>query len=186
MGFFQKPFKLFAIDADTGQPLNPNVRRKTYVKYYDVKTNGASSKIFVAHKAPSDAEKRVTFKTEDVKEKKNNKGNCDGNDKGQNNGKDGGQQQEQKSADVPWTVEEDETLRSMKAENKSWAVIAEEIGRVKSQCQHRFKEIGQAREGVEKGDENTENKKNKQQNQGGGKKGKGGKGGEENLSLIHI
>jgi hypothetical protein len=51
--FFRKPFKLFAIDADTGQPLDPNVHRRTRVTYYELAEGSNGSKKLVAHKSPS-------------------------------------------------------------------------------------------------------------------------------------
>jgi hypothetical protein len=51
--FFRKPFKLFAIDADTGQPIDPNVRTRTRVTYYELAEGSNGSKKLVAHKSPS-------------------------------------------------------------------------------------------------------------------------------------
>lgn len=50
------PFKLIAIDTDTNKPVDPNVGRKTYVTYYDIKKSKNGSKSFVAHR--SDVTKR--------------------------------------------------------------------------------------------------------------------------------
>lgn len=177
MGFFRKPFKIFAIDADTGKPLDPNVRRKKYVKYYDIKPNGSGSKLFVAHKANSDKEKKVKITTEDVRRDKG--GNGEGNENHKNGGEEGKKQggggdgqQQHKGTEEAWTTDEDEQLKAMKAEHKPWADISAEIGRVQWQCKARFKEIGQAAGG-------NNGQKNKQK-EGGGNKGKRGGGGEQN------
>lgn len=50
-GWPPKPLRLYAIDADTGQPLDPNVGRKTYVTYYDIKKDKNGNKSVVAHKS---------------------------------------------------------------------------------------------------------------------------------------
>lgn len=172
MGFFRKPFKLLAIDADTGKPLDPNVRRKTYVKYYDIKPSGSGSKSFVAYKAPSDQAKKVEITTEDVKKDKNGKGKGKtGGDEGKKNEGGGKQQQQQKGADEAWTTEEDEKLKAMKAEGKTWNEISAEIGRPKGHCTSRWKEIGRTAGG-------NDNQKNKQ-NEDGGQKGKAGGAGEQ-------
>jgi hypothetical protein len=47
----------------------------------------------------------------------------------------------QKDADAPFTTEDDETLKRMKAENKTWAQIIEGLGRSKHVLQARYKEI---------------------------------------------
>jgi len=47
-----KPFKVIALDADTGKPLDPNIGRQTYVTYYDIKKSKNGSKSIVAHKSP--------------------------------------------------------------------------------------------------------------------------------------
>jgi hypothetical protein len=47
----------------------------------------------------------------------------------------------QKDADAPFTTEDDETLKRMKAENKTWAQIIEVLGRSKHVLQARYKEI---------------------------------------------
>ncbi|OTA24036.1 hypothetical protein BTJ68_13269 [Hortaea werneckii EXF-2000] len=48
-----KPFRLIPIDADTGKPTDPNIGRKTYVTYYDVRKSRNGSKSIVAHKSAS-------------------------------------------------------------------------------------------------------------------------------------
>lgn len=48
-----KPFRLIPIDADTGKPTDPNLGRKTYVTYYDVRKSKNGSKSIVAHKSAS-------------------------------------------------------------------------------------------------------------------------------------
>ena len=48
-----KPFRIIPIDADTGKPLDPNIGRKTYVTYYDIKKDKSGAKSIVAHRSPS-------------------------------------------------------------------------------------------------------------------------------------
>jgi hypothetical protein len=45
-----------------------------------------------------------------------------------------------------WTAEQDEKIKSMKADNKSWKDIAQEIGASKGDVQSRFKEINKVSE----------------------------------------
>ena len=46
------PFRMYAVNADTGQPLGSNVGRKTSVKYYEVKKDKNGKKSVIAHKSP--------------------------------------------------------------------------------------------------------------------------------------
>lgn len=110
--FFRKPFKLFAIDADTGQPLDPNVRKKTRVTYYELEKGSNGSKRLVAHKKSSQTSKQASAKG-------------DGAGKAAEEAKkDGGEDSE----DKPWTAEQDKIVNSMKAEGKTWAQIGQEVG----------------------------------------------------------
>lgn len=177
--FFRKPFKLFAIDADTGQPIDPNVRKKTRVTYYELENGSNGSKRLVAHKSPSNAPKaEATVPDIDklVEELK----------------KTSVAQVEQKVDDAAaWTADEDKKLKFLKEDGKTWAQITVEMGRSKSQLQARWKEINPAQggkgDGGKKdngggggGDQNQQGKDNKGGNQQGqGKKGKK-KGGDNN------
>ena len=166
--FFRKPFKLFAIDADTGQPLDPNVRKKTRVTYYEVQNGSNGSKRLVAHKTPSQTSKQADTKAEEAK-------------------KDGGEDSE----DKPWTEAQDKTLIEMKKDSKnSNAMIGLEVGRAGHEVQARWRVInpnkGQNENAGKKDNgggggnqgEQTEEKNeggNEQANsQGQGKKNKGG------------
>jgi hypothetical protein len=109
---FHKPFKLFAVDTDTGEPVNPNVRKRVRYRYEvrDTTTKGS---------------KQVNAKENEAKptaEKKKDKGAKD-------------------SDDADWTDEKDATLKAMKGEGKSWAMIGEAMEKSKEQLQARWKEI---------------------------------------------
>jgi len=47
------PFRLVPIDADTRQPLDPNIGRRTAVTYYDIKKDGKGKPAIVAHRSPA-------------------------------------------------------------------------------------------------------------------------------------
>lgn len=167
--FFQKPFKIFRLDADTGKPLDPNVRRK--ITYYEVKSGSNGSKKLVAHKTPSKAAKeedKVKAKTEDKPAEDKPADPSPDAQKSDN----GGAGAQLKGQDVPFTAEEDEKLRTMKGEGKSWKEIAGEMGRAVHLLRNRWKEIG-----GNQGGGNEQSKK-----EGGGEKGgkEGQKGGDNN------
>lgn len=46
-----RPYRVISLDADTGKPLDPNIGRKTYVTYYDIKKDKKGSKSIVAHRS---------------------------------------------------------------------------------------------------------------------------------------
>ena len=46
------PVEVYKINADTQQPVDPNIGRKMQVTYYDIKKNKNGSKSVVAHKSP--------------------------------------------------------------------------------------------------------------------------------------
>jgi hypothetical protein len=219
--FFRKPFKLFAIDADTGQPLDPNVHRRTRVKYYELAEGSNGSKKLVAHKSPSqitkeggEAEGKAEAEAEakpaegegskkegggsrkegSKKEEASKEGSKKEGSKKEDAPKEGSKKEdapkegskkgdeakvEQKGNDVAWTPEEDEKLKAMKAENKSWKIIAEEMGRAQHVLKARFKEIGGAA-GNDQGKKNADGKgQNDKEKQGGGGQGKQGKKGKK-------
>lgn len=159
--FFQKPFKLFAIDADTGKPLDPNVRRK--ITYYEVKNGSNGGKKLVAHKSPSNA----TNKPEKAKAE-----DKPADAKPEEQKKDTGGSGRLKGPDVPFFAEEDEKLKALKGENTPWKQIAEEMQRAQHVLKNRWKEIGKQggnnqgkkEDGGKKGNNNGNNKQ-----QGGGK-----------------
>jgi hypothetical protein len=219
--FFRKPFKLFAIDADTGQPLDPNVHRRTRVTYYELAEGSNGSKKLVAHKSPSqitkeggEAEGKAEAEAEakpaegegskkegggsrkegSKKEEASKEGSKKEGSKKEDAPKEGSKKEdapkegskkgdeakvEQKGNDVAWTPEEDEKLKAMKAENKSWKIIAEEMGRAQHVLKARFKEIGGAA-GNDQGKKNADGKgQNDKEKQGGGGQGKQGRKGKK-------
>jgi hypothetical protein len=171
--FFRKPFKLFAINADTGQPIDPNVRKKTRVTYYELETGSNGSKRLIAHKTPSQTSKQAENKAEDTKKS------------AEDAKKDGGDDSEE----LKWTEEQDKTIIAMKAENKTWAMIGQAVGgRSKAEVSARFKEINPNKGnnddaakkddgggGGNQGEKPKENKGGNEQanSQGQGKKNKG-------------
>jgi hypothetical protein len=248
--FFRKPFKLFAIDADIGQPLDPNVHRRTRVTYYELAEGSNGSKKLVAHKSPSQitkeggeegkaeaeakpaegegskkegskkeeaakegSKKEGSKKEEAPKEGSKKEGSKKEGSKKEGSKKEGSKKEgskkegskkegskkegapkdgskkgdeakaEPKGNDVAWTPEEDEKLKAMKAANKSWKIIAEEMGRAQHVLKSRFKEIGGAAsndQGTKNADGKGQNDKEKQGGGGGqGKQGKKGKKGDD-------
>jgi len=186
--FFRKPFKLFAIDADTGQPLDPNVRAKTRVTYHELQNGSNGSKKLVAHKSASQVAKEGGGEKTDAKpageEAKKEDAKKEGSKK-EDAPKDDAAKVEQKGNDVAWTPEEDEKLKAAKAINKSWRIIAEEMGRAQHSLKARFKEINDTTGNDEaKKDSDGKNDKEKQGggngNGGQGKQGKKGKKGGDN------
>lgn len=153
--FFRKPFKIFAIDADTRQPIDPNVRKKTRVTYYELETGSNGSKRLIAHKTPSQVSKKADEKAED-KAKSAEEAKKDEDPK-----------------DKPWTEAQDKTIITMKGENRIWVDIAKEVGRPRHEVQARWKEIKPA-------EDNNENTGKKDNGGGGGGKGQENKGGNNN------
>lgn len=172
--FFRKPFKLFAIDADTGQPIDPNIRRKTRVTYYELQNGSNGSKKLVAHKSASappagdgEAKKDSNEAKADDKPKSAAKEEAK-KDEGKKDG-DG-----EKGEDVPFTAEEDEKLKALKAEKgKSWRMIAEEMGRLQHVLKARWKEIDPDKQDIQA----KKDEVGKKDDAGGGK-GKGNQGGD--------
>jgi len=157
---FRKPFKIFAIDADTNQPIDPNVRKKTRITYYELERDSNGSNRLVAHKTPSQVSKQAEGEAAKPAEEAK---------------KDDGE-------DAPWTEEQDKTIIAMKGENKTWAQIGLEVGRAKHEVSARWKVIN-----PNKGNNEDAGKKDTsggggdkgQQNKGGNNQGRG-KGGKKN------
>lgn len=171
--FSRKPFKLFAIDADTGQPIDPNVRRRTRVTYYELQNGSNGSKKLVAHKsAPAPpAENGDTKKDGDEKkgeEKPESAARKDAKKDGE------AAKPDQKGGNVPFTAEEDERLKALKAEmGKSWKMISEDMGRFQHVLKARWKEID-----PDKQDNQAKKDDGGKTDDAGGGKGKGNQGGD--------
>lgn len=177
--FFRKPFKLIALDADTNQPLDPNVRRRTRVTYYELQNGSNGSKKLVAHKGSSEAgaaKQEAEVKPEEGKPGEN---------------KTSGDNAEEKKADAPtaekkpaadanaaWTPEEDAKLKALKGEGKTWRQIGEEMGRGKAALQVRWKEIGGAGGNAGGNDQGKKNDGAAKSGSEQGKKDEAAKGGE--------
>lgn len=177
------PFKLYAVDADTGKPLDPNVGRKTYVTYYDVKKDKNGKAVMTAKRTPTpSAVGAIT--TQDVKKNGNGKANGNGNGgvKGGNGGN-GKKDDEKKDAggkgggnheDKEWTPAEDAKLKEMKAEGKSWKEIATEFGVHVGQIKKRWNQI---KDTVEGGGDDKKKDESGKKGEDGGKANEGGDGG---------
>ena len=163
---FRKPFKIFAIDADTNQPIDPNVRKKTRVTYYEIENSSNGSKRLVAHKTPSQVSKQAEGKAEEPAKPAEDAKKDDGED-------------------APWTEEQDKKLIEMKKDSKnSNAMIGQEVGgRAKWEVAARWKVInpnkGQTEDAGKKGNGGGGGDKGGD-NQGQGKGGKKSKGGGNN------
>lgn len=75
------PFKLVALDADTGKPIDPTVGMRVYREFYNVKKDKDGKKMIVVKKN-GEASDRGGVMFEDVKK--------DGNGNGKNGGNGGG------------------------------------------------------------------------------------------------
>ncbi|KAK6443362.1 hypothetical protein LTR95_000188 [Oleoguttula sp. CCFEE 5521] len=174
------------------------IRPRAPVTYYEVKKNRNGSRSLVAHRgAMSDP---VDRKASNNHVKKDNSGGqkVGGNDdKGKTNTAEGNKDTNHgdKSGDVTWTAEEDEKLKAMKAENKSWRDIATELHKGQKHLKERHKQLvpeDYAQDGKRKAHENADksgtqagkqddNKKNSEQNNAGkGKQGKKNKSTDDN------
>jgi hypothetical protein len=164
--FFRKPFKLFAIDADTNQPVDPNVRKKTRVTYYELQNGSNGSKRLIAHKTASEvAREGETKPTEDANAK---------------SAEEPKKHEAPKTDDaaVAWSAEQDKTLKTMKEDGKTWVQIATETGKAKHECQARWKEIRPA-DGEAQGKQDDGGNKDNGGGGNGGQQGEQNKGGEE-------
>ena len=61
------PFRLVALNADTGKPIDPNVGMRVQREFYDVKKDRNGKKVVVAHKSPSGSKIGGVAGAEDVK-----------------------------------------------------------------------------------------------------------------------
>ncbi|EMD01312.1 hypothetical protein BAUCODRAFT_144848 [Baudoinia panamericana UAMH 10762] len=145
------PFRLVAVDADTGKPIDPNIGRKTYVTYYDVKKDKKGNKVIERHRTQRGSqvgegqgkdEQKKCCKCDGGGEKKpegrvgKKEGNGDGGDSNEKTGSGG-------DDDKPFTPDEDAKIKAMKAEGRTWNQIATELGngRTKGAVSGRCKEL---------------------------------------------
>ncbi|KAK5754168.1 hypothetical protein LTS12_015694 [Elasticomyces elasticus] len=176
------PFRLVALDADTGKPLDSNIGRRTTVTYYDIKKDSNGKRSVVAHKSPVPSVHDVKGKDDDKTKKngndgKNNNYNQGGNKKKNDNKKD--EKKDNKGGDKnpsnkPFTDDEDAELKALVAKpDYKWKDIAKEMKRGQQTLKDRWKEIGDDtdpdnRSGEEKKDDKKDDKKD-----GGGGETKG-------------
>lgn len=134
------PFKLYAIDADTGKPLDPNVGITKYVRYYDVKADKHGKKSLVSHKGVKAAENKPADNKNDDKQangKKDDKPSAEAS----KNGKPAEKQNDgQKAAATTeeWNAELDEKLKTLATGGTPWPEIATAIGKPQKACKKRF------------------------------------------------
>ncbi|KAI7299138.1 hypothetical protein KC315_g17751 [Hortaea werneckii] len=168
-----KPFRLIPIDADTGKPTDPNLGRKTYVTYYDVRKSKNGSKSIVAHKSASPSAASGNGKDG---AKNTQKGETDNAGRKAQNG--GGQGGEKKGADgnkASESAEEDAKLKELKDANTSWKDIAEQMNRQPQELKTRWGQIKPSvneQKPQQQGEGNAKGKQNQQPNQQGKKGGK--------------
>ncbi|RMZ04296.1 hypothetical protein D0864_02768 [Hortaea werneckii] len=172
-----KPFRLIPIDADTGKPTDPNIGRKTYVTYYDVRKGKNGSKSIVAHKSASPS----AASGNDIGEMRNaQKGQPDGAARKAQGG--GGQTGGQNGADgnkaspSEFSAEEDAKLKELKDTNTSWKDIAEQMNRSVQELKTRWGQIkpntNEQKPQQQQGKGNGKGKQNQQNNQQGKQGGK--------------
>ena len=71
------PFRLVALDADTGKPIDPNIGMRVKREFYDIKKDKNGKKMIIAHKTSSHGTTKDEGKggSEDIKKGVNVKGN---------------------------------------------------------------------------------------------------------------
>jgi len=176
------PFKLVALDADTGKPLDPNVGMRVCRDFYNVRKAKDGKKVMTR--------KRVDFKdqkgnvmTEDVK--KDGKGGGDAGKKGSEEKKESSGDAQQasptilftfqskkltrlkKPSDADFTAKDDKRLMEMKAVNKSWKEITAELDRPKNVLKDRYNHLNALQGGGGEVDKNKSG--DKKQDGGNGK-----------------
>ncbi|RMZ07568.1 hypothetical protein D0860_05074 [Hortaea werneckii] len=171
-----KPFRLIPIDADTGKPTDPNIGRKTYVTYYDVRKSRNGSKSIVAHKSASSSAASGNGKGganaqggETVNSGR--KAQDGGGQSGGQKGTDGN-----KASQSEFSAEEDAKLKELKDTNTSWKDIAEQMNRPVQELKNRWGQIkpnvNEQKPQQQQGKGNGKGKQNQQNNQQGKQGGK--------------
>lgn len=146
------------MDANTGQPLDPNVRASPSSVHTDIRRDKDGNMVMVRHRSKNGSlvrgNEKIIFK--DVKKNKNNNGGAkDKNDDG-----------------LAFTAEEDAKLKELKGDGTTWKNIAAEMNRELDDLKTRWKQIdGNAGSGGNQKDGSGE-----KANQGGGKDKKSGGG----------
>ncbi|KAK1019900.1 hypothetical protein LTR54_000544 [Friedmanniomyces endolithicus] len=143
------PFRLVPIDADTRQPLDPNLGRRTAVTYYDIKKDGKGKSSIVAHRSPAPSTHGGNGKEEEKNGKKGSNGEKvkkggknDAKAKKKDAKKDGGGNNDKNPNFREWTAEEDTELKKLMAEGNTLKQIAKEMKRGQAQIKKRWAEIG--------------------------------------------
>ncbi|KAK5678247.1 hypothetical protein LTS10_009417 [Elasticomyces elasticus] len=166
------PFRLVALDADTGKPLDSNIGRRTTVTYYDIKKDSNGKRSVVAHKSPVPSVHDEKGK-DDEKTKKNGNDGKNNNNQGGNKNKNDNKKDEKKDnkggdknpSNKPFTDDEDAELKALVAKpDYRWKDIAKEMKRGQQTLKDRWKEIGDDtdpdnRSGEEKKDDKNDQKK---------------------------
>lgn len=149
--FFNWPFKIYAIDADTGKPLDANVACKTYLKHYDIQKDKNGNRVFVRRRSAKNSDKDVTTKHVKANSGGDGKKGGAGADNKKNDAKagGGGASGGDFTQDKQWTAKDDAKLKKMKADGKTWAEICAEFKCAKKVCQNRWKELEKADGGGE-------------------------------------
>lgn len=96
------PFKLVALDADTGKPLDPTVGMRVYREFYNVKKDKDGKKMIMVHRN-GEGSKKGEVMTEDVKKDGNGKAangsKAGGGEAAKNGGNGGGEEKKNGSAE---------------------------------------------------------------------------------------
>ncbi|RMX81453.1 hypothetical protein D0867_02633 [Hortaea werneckii] len=168
-----KPFRLIPIDADTGKPTDPNLGRKTYVTYYDVRKSKNGSKSIVAHKSASPS--AASGNDKDGAKNAQKGENVNAGRKAQNGGGQGGEKKGADGNKASESAEEDAKLKELKDTNTSWKDIAEQMNRQPQELKTRWGQIKPTvneQKPQQQGKQNGKGKQNQQPNQQGKKGGK--------------
>ncbi|UJO10963.1 uncharacterized protein CLAFUR5_02131 [Fulvia fulva] len=136
-GLLRPSISMQLIDSNTGQPLDSKASIAPSITHTDIKKDGNGKMVMVRHK--SQAGSIVSGGGDRDAAPKGNKNN---------NGKQNAKNNDTKAAETdgdggkPWTAKDDARLKALKAENKTWAQIAEILGRSgKEEVSARFKEL---------------------------------------------
>ncbi|EME49068.1 hypothetical protein DOTSEDRAFT_76495 [Dothistroma septosporum NZE10] len=139
------PRRLVSIGTLKRQPLSPKSSIAPSILHTDIKKDGNGKMVMVRHKSQPGSLVNADDQEAAPKGNKNNSGKRD--DKNNN----------AKAADAdgdgvkPWYAEDDVKLKELKAEGKTWAMIANLLGRDKQEVQDRFRDIKDPASGADQG-----------------------------------
>ncbi|KAI7348707.1 hypothetical protein KC320_g6492 [Hortaea werneckii] len=165
------------LPSSNEKPTDPNIGRKTYVTYYDVRKSKNGSKSIVAHKSASPSaasgnDKGGMRSTQKVRpDNAERKAQNEGGQSGGQKGADGN-----KASPSEFSAEEDAKLKELKDTDTPWKVIAEQMNRPVQELKTRWGQIkpnvNEQKPQQQQGKGNGKGKQNQQNNRQGKQGGK--------------